>query len=337
MSLPRVNVIVLGGTITMAPSSLGGITPTLTGEDLVRQVPGLDRVAELNVHTPFLKPGASLTMAEIAQVARLIAADSDAAGAVVVQGTDTIDETSFLLALLHQAQTPVVVTGAMRGAAALSADGPANLMAAVATAAHPDSRGRGALVVLNDEIHDAVYAEKAHKGLVDAFQSPSGGPLGYYFEGSPRYLSNTPRRTIPGLNTVSSFGKVAIIKTVLDDSDELLRALSTLGYTGLVIEAMGAGHVPKVLVPALELLATQMPVVLASRVMGGPIFRRTYAFPGSEMDLLARGLIPAGWLSPHKARLLLAALLGADAQGNAPINASTDQDRIREAFAVFDI
>lgn len=327
MSLPVINVFVLGGTITMAPSKDGGITPTLTGDDLVAQVPGLDKVAQLAVHTPFLKPGASLTMAEVAHVAALIAADTQAAGSVVVQGTDTIDETSFLLSLLHQSDAPIVVTGAMRGASALSADGPANLLAAVSTAAHADSRGRGVLVVLNEEIHDAVYVEKMHKGLVDSFKSSSGGALGYFIEGLPRYVARAERRIVPGLGAVERFGKVGILKAALDDSDDLLRALPGLGYEGLVFEGMGAGHVPASLVPALEELAAQMPVVLASRVLGGPIFKGTYGFPGSEIDLLRRGLVSAGWLSPHKGRLLLAAVLGAGG----------DVGRVREAFALFDV
>lgn len=122
------------------------------------------------------------------------------------------------------------------------------------------------------------------------------------------------------------FGKIAIIKVCLGDGPELLAALPGLGYEGVVIEAMGAGHTPAKWVPALEAIARQMPVVLASRVIGGPVFRDTYGFPGSETDLLKRGLIAAGWLSPHKARLLLSVAVGSglDAQG------------VKTAFEAFD-
>ncbi len=308
MTLSAVNVYVLGGTITMAPGA-NGITPQLTGEDLAARVPSLKELARLNVRTPLLKPGASLTMNDIAHVARDIASDPSASGSVVVQGTDTIDETSFLLQLLHSGDAPVVVTGAMRGAAAVSADGPANLLASVAVAASAGLRGSGVLVVLNDEIHHACAVEKMHKGLTSAFQSPNGGPLGYYIEGGLRILRNMPTHPLPRF-TPERFGKVALMKTSLDDRPDLLEALPGLGYEGVVLETMGAGHAPESWAPALEALGKHMPVVLASRVIGGPVFRNTYGFPGSEIDLLQRGLIPAGWLSPHKARLLLSVATG---------------------------
>jgi len=323
MTQPIVNVYVLGGTITMAPSAKG-ITPQLTGDDLAAGLPALKDIARLKVHTPFLKPGASLTMDEIAQVARDMAADVSAAGCVVAQGTDTIDETSFLLQLLYSGDGPVVMTGAMRGAAAPGADGPANLMAAVAVAASPQMQGRGVLVVLNDEIHHACAVEKMHKGLASAFQSPNGGPLGYYMEGGLRILRDMPARALPRF-APTRFGKIALIKTSLDDQPDLLAALPGLGYEGVVVEAMGAGHTPEKWAPALEAVADKMPVVLASRVMSGPVFRNTYGFPGSEIDLLGRGLVPAGWLSPHKARLLLSVAVGCGLDGQA----------LRAAFEAF--
>ncbi len=323
MALPTVNVFVLGGTITMAPGS-DGITPKLTGDDLVAGLPALGKVAKLAVHTPFLKPGASLGMSDIAQVARQISRDSGADGSVVVQGTDTIDETSFLLHLLYGGDAPVVVTGAMRGAAAAGADGPANLMAAVATAASEEAAGQGVLVVLNDEIHHAVMAEKMHKGLTNAFQSSNSGAVGYVMEGVVRMLRTPLAPARPSL-APERFGKVALVKVSLDDQPDLLQALPGLGYEGAVVEAMGAGHVPETWVSALDELTDRMPVVLASRVVGGPIFSNTYGFPGSEIDLLKRGLIPAGWLSPHKARLLLSAAIGSGLAG----------PEVREVFGAF--
>lgn len=310
MSLPAIHVYVLGGTITMAAGSGDGIAPKLTGEDLMTQVPGLSDVANVVVKTPFLKPGASLTFAELSRVAAMIHAEP-AQGYVIVQGTDTIDETAFLLSLLYEEAAPIVVTGAMRGASALSADGPANLLAAIHTAADPAAVGRGALVVLNDEIHSATHVEKMHKGLVQAFQSVNGGPVGYYLEGQPRFLQRPGSRPALGFGNSTAPGKVVVVKVVLDGDDALLRATLDLDYEGVVVEAMGAGHVPGQYLEAIDLLLARIPVVLASRVVAGPIFQNTYGFPGSEIDLIRRGVIPAGWLSSHKARLLLAVALGA--------------------------
>ncbi|MCB5362406.1 asparaginase [Pusillimonas sp. CC-YST705] len=328
MSLPRVKVVVLGGTITMAPSAQAGITPTLSGEALLAQIPSLKEIASLDVVTPFLKPGASITLTEIAELAQGFAQDDadGIAGIVMVQGTDTIDETSFLIDLLYQGHAPVIVTGAMRGAHALSADGPSNLHNAISAAADPKTRDLGCLVLLNEELHTAANVEKMHKGLVSSFQSPNGGPIGYFLEGRLRLLRRPQSR--PNLRlAASSFPTVCIAKPCLDENPALLNALPSLGYSGVVVEAMGVGHVPGQVLDALHALTQSLPVVLASRVTGGPVYTNTYGFPGSEIDLIKRlGLIPAGWLSPQKARLLLTLCLASGMK----------KDDIESAFAQFD-
>lgn len=308
-SLPRVHVIVLGGTITMMPETQGGIVPALDGAMLVAAVPRLADIAAITVETPLLVPGASLSFAQLRQVSQRIAAAiaTGAQGVVVVQGTDTIDETAFLLGLAHAEGAPLVVTGAMRGAAAPGADGPANLLAAISVAAAETARGLGALVVLNDEIHAAALVEKSHKGLPSAFTSPSAGPLGAVIEERVRILLRPQRPE--SLGDMPVLARVAMLKPGLGDEGDLIGAAAALGYAGLVIEGMGAGHVPAALLPALAALPATLPVVLASRVPAGPVFENTYGFAGSERDLIARRLIPAGLLSAPKARLLLAFLV----------------------------
>jgi len=295
----------------MASTSCGGVAPTLTGEALIRHLPELQSLARVSVLTPFLKPGASLTCDDLMDTMRSVleALERGASGAVVVQGTDTIDESSFLCDLLYKGEAPVVFTGAMRSASAAGADGPANLLAAIGVAASTQARGLGVLVAMNDEIHLARSVEKMHKGLASAFHTPDAGPIGYVTESQLRILRQPENRfTLPAWP--QAMPAVAVVRTGLDDATTLLEAIPRLGYAGLVVEAMGAGHVPDRFASPLASLAADMPVVLASRVMGGCVFRRTYRFPGSEMDLIEKGLIPAGWLSPHKARLLLGACLG---------------------------
>ena len=316
-SLPHVHIIVLGGTITMMPSPGNGIVPTLSGDDLVAAVPGLERIARISVETPFLVPGASLSFEQLRDVsqqsAEAIARGAD--GVVIVQGTDTIDETAFLLDLAHTGDAPLVVTGAMRGAEAPGADGPANLLSAVTTAASASARGLGTLVVLNDEIHAARLVEKSHKALPSAFASPSLAPLGTVVEGEVK-MALRAHRPLP-LGSMPKPGRVALIKLCLGEDGDLIEAAIERGYDGMVIEGMGAGHVPAATLPALDLAVARMPVVLTSRVTGGAIFRKTYGFAGAERDLLARGLIPASTLSATKARLLLAFLLGQGCTGVA--------------------
>lgn len=315
MALPRVLVVVLGGTITMTRSATGGIAPTLTGADLVSAVPGLEAVADLDVRTPFQLPGASLTLAHLAQVAGILAEGfaGGAAGAVVVQGTDTIEETAFVLDCLHGGPQPVVVTGAMRGPEAPGADGPANLLAAVTVAAAPGAAWLGGLVVLDDTVHAARLVRKGHTGLPSAFVSAPHGPLGHVIEGaySPalRPATRPAALAVPEGIAAEAVPAVALVTAGLGDDGRIIGALPGMGHAGAVVAAMGAGHVPSSWAEPLGALAEAMPVVLSTRIGQGPVFTQTYGFPGSERDLIARGLIPAGGLGPVKARLLLQLLL----------------------------
>lgn len=316
---PKLLLVSLGGTITMTASAGPGIVPTLTGADLVAAVPALAEVADIEAMSPFRLPGPSLTLAHLREVALLLnqRLAGDIAGAVVVQGTDTIEETAFVLDLLVGGDKPVVVTGAMRGPEAPGADGPANLLASAIVATSAAARGLGALVVLNDTVHAARFVQKASTFLPSTFTSFAGGPLGHVIEGVARIDVRVTRRQVIEGGSEGSDQPVALQTAALGDDGRGLSGLPGLGYRGLVVEAMGVGHVPAAMVPALADLTRIFPVVLSSRVASGPVFGRTYGFPGSETDLLARGLIPSGALGGLKARLLLSLLLGTGLQGQA--------------------
>lgn len=311
MRQKRILLVSTGGTITMTAAPGVGVVPTLGSDDLIRSVPGLIDTVDLEAITFSRKPGASLTLDDLVAISALLDAklSEGFAGAIVVQGTDTIEETAFVLDLLVKSDRPVVVTGAMRSANAAGGDGPANLLAAVIVAAAVGSAGLGTLVVLNDEVHAARYVQKTHTASPSAFASPGFAPLGRIIEGEfERYAT---LRRWPPLNTPASVGDaaVALIKIPLGDDGRLLAAVPNLGFRGVVIEAMGAGHLPAPLVAIAGRLANEMPVVLATRVPSGPIFSRTYGFAGSEMDLIANGLIPGGSIGSLKACVLLRLLI----------------------------
>ena len=310
---PRILVVSLGGTITMTRGASGGMTPTLSATELLGAVARLDEVAAVETVSPMTLPSASLTIDDVLGVSVLIdqRLSEGLDGIVLVQGTDTIEETAFLLDLVLRSEKPVVVTGAMRGPEAPGADGPANILAATIVAAAPQAAGLGTLVVLNDEIHAARFVQKSHTALPSAFTSSPSGPLGLVAEGRPRLHARVPPRTSPIAYDIEARvdAPVALIRMSLGDDGRMLRMVGELGYRGLVIEGMGAGHVPASVVPLVSDLAATMPVVLASRVHAGPAFTATYGFSGSEMDLLRRGVIPAGNLRGLKARLLLSLLL----------------------------
>ncbi|GAA0546978.1 asparaginase [Paractinoplanes ferrugineus] len=311
---PRVAVVGLGGTIAMAQGSSGGVIPSLSAEDLVAAVPGLAGLGvDLDVHSFCSRPGASLTVEDIFELSdTLMRRFTDGAvGAVITQGTDTIEETAYLLDLLNAAGSPIVVTGAMRNPTLAGADGPANLLAAVTVAASPDARGLGCLVVLADEIHAAARVRKSHTTSPSTFVSSNGGPLGYVVEGHVRLVNRPAHHYRPATpDRGRPLPRVGLYSATLGDDGSLLPLLASQ-IDGLVIAAFGVGHVPETWVAHLAEIADRIPVVLASRTGAGFTATNTYGFAGSERDLIARGLIPAGILDPYKARLLLQVLLAA--------------------------
>jgi L-asparaginase len=309
----KVAVASLGGTITMTPGSAGsGVTPSLSAADLVRAVPGLEAVADLAATTLRTQPGAWLTPLDVVAVADW-ARGQAADGMIVVQGTDTIEETAYLLDLLWDRPEPLVVTGAMRAPAAAGADGPANLLAAAVVAACPTARDRGVLVVLDDDVHAAVRVRKSDSVAMHAFRSAPFGPVGRVHERRVTFAG--PQGRWPALLGLRDGRdpRVALLETHLGDRGELLRLVADAGYDGIVLAGFGAGHVSKALAEVVGEVAAHCPVVLASRTGAGPVLTGTYGFVGSEQDLLARGVVPAGWLDPRKARLLLWALLATGA------------------------
>ncbi|MET0999042.1 MAG: asparaginase [Marmoricola sp.] len=313
MTKPRVAVGSLGGTIAMTSESGAGVTPTLRADDLVAAVPGLADVAALEAVTLALLPSASLGYADCAAALEWAhrAIDDGAAGVVLVQGTDTLEETAYLFDLSWDRPEPLVVTGAMRSPQRAGTDGPANLLAAVTTAASPASRDLGVLVVMNDEIHAAARVAKTDSMAVQAFRSPVFGSLGRLVEGVPAY-GNRPHRhpALAGPIVPGASPRVALLTTHLGDDGELVRLTAAAGHDGLVLATLGVGHVPAAVAEAVGEAAARLPVVFASRTGAGATARGTYGFAGSERDLVDRGAVPAGWLTPVKARLLLWSLLG---------------------------
>lgn len=319
-----VTVISTGGTIAMTPVEAGdGVAPKLSAADLLREVPGLDRVARLSAVGFRRLPGAHLELADVIELAGRIEQElGEGAGVVVTQGTDTLEEVAYALDLLLSPERPVVVTGAMRNPSVLSADGPANLSAAVRVAASPAAAGCGVLVVMDDEIHSARLVQKSHSSGLGAFSS-FPGPIGWLCEGRVSIVLRPVAHEQLVVPPDRDPAPVALLTGSLGDDGRLLDGLADAGFAGVVIEALGGGHLPAPMTDRAGALAERMPVVFSTRVGSGEVLRETYDFPGSEVDLIRRGLIPAGALDGPKARILL----------TLSLLAGLERDEIRRRFA----
>ncbi|WP_338522683.1 asparaginase [Pseudomonas batumici] len=320
MSLPQLSIAALGGTVSMqAAHPDQGVIPSVNGQALLEQVPLLATRARVHVETLCLQPSASLDFDFLLGVLDWARrqVEQGANGVVITQGTDTLEESAFLFELLWDRDEPLVLTGAMRSAAEVAADGPANLLQAGLVALASTSRGRGVQVVINGQVHAASRVRKSDALALEAFSSPLFGPSGLIIENTVRYLhAPTPRKTLPP--PTSTRQRIALLEASLSADTLILEKLPELGYDGLVIAGFGAGHVSEGWARAITPLALNMPVVIATRTGAGSTATHSYGFIGGEIDLIERGAQMAGFLCPRKARILLWLLIGSQRSAELP-------------------
>jgi L-asparaginase len=321
----RVAVVFTGGTISMrSDTGAGGNVPTLDGSALLASVPALAEIADVVPIDLGLTPASHFTfpkLFEIAATIRRAQGDRSIDGVVLVQGTDTLEETCFLLDLVLDAPTPVVVTGAMRAASDPGWDGPPNLAAAVRAASAPALRGEGVLVVLDDTIHAADDVTKTHTSAYDTFRSLNAGPLGRVVRGEVILTRRRTARRQVATDRAAEHVRLITAHVAMDGS--LVDAALAAGSDGFVVEATGAGNTdPSLLAACVRAMAAGLPVVLTTRCPAGRV-SDAYAFPGGGGTWIQAGAIPAGYLGGPKARVALALGLGA----------GLDQDGLVRLFA----
>jgi L-asparaginase len=314
VALPRIAVIATGGTIAGVASAHSDTTGYVAGAlpvaQLLAALPGLDVLAQVETAQPFSEDSKDLTPAHWLTLARVVQQrldDPAVDGVVITHGTDTLEETAFLLHLVLVSRKPVVLTAAMRPATALSADGPMNLYQALSVAALPAARGRGVLVVAADRIWSARDIAKRHTQAIDALGDTDSGPLGW---AHPPRFSAGPDDRLSGCVPLATLGaaelpRVEILFFAAGSSPDLLEAACALGARGLVLALPGNGSVPVRLAPALQACRSLgVAVVRASRTGAGPV--------APLDDALAGALLCAGQLSPVKARIALMLALARD-------------------------
>lgn len=302
-----------GGTISMRHDpTAGGAVPALSGRDIISAVRGLEEVARVEVDEFGSYPGPHMTVERMwALRTRLLEhlARPDVRGIVVTHGTDTLEESAYLLARSSASDKPIVFTGAMRAASDLGWDGPANLLNAVRVASSEAARGQGILVVMGDRVYSGFDVTKAHTHMLDAFESPGLGPLGVVDEGRVIFRRETPS-TWTVVIPEQLGAPVDIVYAWLGADSRLLDA-SRAEARGLVVAALGRGNVPPEMCDGIaRWLAEGKPVVISSRTSRGRV-GHTYGYTGGGRRLFEMGAHFAGNRRPQQARIDLMLAIGA--------------------------
>jgi L-asparaginase len=300
-----VRLLAAGGTIAMRGERA---VPALDAAELLEQLPPRVSIPGLQAESVLALPSAQVTLEQALALARRAASVAqEGEGVVITTGTDTMEELAVLCALLHGAEAPIVLTGANRPASGAGADGPANLVDAVMVATAPQAAGLGVVLVFGGEIHSGMTVRKVDSTGPAAFGSPAAGPLGWVVEGRI-WLHARPIRPRP-LAVGRLDKRVELVTATLGDDGSLLAKAAT-GADGIVVVALGAGHLPPAMLHELRVVARRIPVVITCRPDRSSMLFSTYGFAGAESDLRESGAICAPFLSAVAARVALLCCLG---------------------------
>ncbi len=316
-NLPKICVIATGGTI--AGSGSTSVTTAykpgvLKVEDILAAVPDVSKIAEIeavqfsNIASQNMS---NEMMAKISNFLNELLAREDITGAVITHGTDTMEETAYFMSLTVNSPKPVILVGSMRPSTAVSADGPANLYAAISTAINPASRNRGAMVVMNDNIFTARDVTKANTLNTNAFMAPNTDKIGIISNGKAVFLQTENRNPVFDIKKLPlDFPKVAILYGHPEAEAKLVDFLVEQGYKGIVYAGMGHGNMNDKTFEALINASNKgVAIVRAAKVYSGPVTSE------GEVDDSKYGFASSGVLNPSKARILLTLSLD-KAKGN---------------------
>ncbi|SAL65101.1 L-asparaginase II [Caballeronia terrestris] len=327
-SNPRIAVLATGGTIAGQAgdaSRTAGYKAGVVGVDkLLEAVPALSQVAQIHAEQIASIDSKDMSIAlwiALSQRINALLAQDDVDGIVVTHGTDTLEETAYLLHLTVKSDKPVVLTAAMRPSTALSADGPLNLLNAVTVAAQKSAWKQGVLVAFNNQIHSARDVTKTSTYAVDAFRSPEVGALGWVQDGRVEFqrAAVRPHTTRTPFDAQGALPAVEIVTSYAGASRAAIDAFVAAGVKGIVIAGTGNGSVHATLQQALADARKQgVAVVRSSRVGSGHVMRN-----GAASDD-ALGSVSAGTLNPYKARVLLMLALAANITNPAAIQQTFD-------------
>ena len=322
--MKKIAVIFNGGTISMkVDERIKAAVPSLTGEEIMSMVTGIENYAEIESYTFSSMPSPHMTFETILELSNFVTElvnRSDIDGIVITHGTDTLEETAYFLDLTIDTSKPIVITGAMRSSSELGYDGPFNLATSICTAISDDSIGRGVLVCFNGELNSAAEVTKANSMALNAFRTPNFGPIGIVDNNKVIFYRNTINTSKYKVNKIDK--EVALIKCAVDMDSTFIDFIIEKGYGGIVIEALGRGNVSPRMVPGIKrAIENNIPVVIVSRCFEGRV-HESYGYEGGGKMLLDLGIIFGDTLPGQKARIKL--LLS--------INSELDLEQIRKQF-----
>ena len=309
----KILVLHTGGTISMQADDSGAV---VTSQDnpmnhVSNPLEGVEVHALdfFNLPSPHIKPKHMLALYQ------KIKEEADRYdGFVITHGTDTLEETAYFLDTMEVPHKPIVLTGAMRSSNELGSDGVYNYLSALRVASDDKAADKGVLVVMNDEIHAAKYVTKTHTTNVSTFQTPTHGPLGLIMKYEILYFKTAEPRVRFDLDKIQ--GLVPIIPVYAGMTEELLDLLPVDQLDGLIIQAFGAGNVPKETAQKLNALIQEgLPIALVSRCFNG-IAEPVYAYEGGGVCLQNAGVFFVKELNAQKARLKLLIAINAGLTGD---------------------
>lgn len=320
----KVAVIFTGGTISMkVDPRINAAIPALSSEEIMAMVTNIEKFTEIEIINYGEYPGPHMTpemMLELSKLVQKTVERDDINGVVITHGTDTLEETAYLLDLTIKSEKPVVVVGAMRNSSELGYDGPSNLSAAICTAISKNAMNKGVLVVMNNEVNAASQVTKTNTLSLDTFKSPEFGPLGIVDNDEVIFYRDIVKHDHIETDTIES--KVALIKCAAGMNSDLIDYCINAGYKGIVIEAMGRGNVPPEMVDGIKRsIDKNIPVVIVSRCPTGRVLD-SYGYPGGGKNLRNIGAIFGDNLPGQKARIKLMLIL----------SITNDINTIRELF-----
>lgn len=308
----NITIIFTGGTISMkVDPEIKAAIPALSSDEIISMVTNINNLANIesinysNIPSPHITPS---IMFDLVKLVREQINRDDIQGLVLTHGTDTLEETAYMIDLCTNTEKPIVIVGAMRNSSELGYDGSSNLAAAICTATSTNSYNKGVLVVMNNEVNSASEVTKTNTLSLDTFKSPEFGPLGIVDNDEVLFHRNIVSRQFIDTDVICE--KVGLIKTVPGTDSDIVNFYIDSGYKGIVIEALGRGNLPPQMIPGIKkAISMNIPIVMVSRCPTGRVLG-SYGYEGGGKHLADLGVILGGNLPGQKARIKLMLALG---------------------------